>query len=66
MKLQRGKTTPSKSTVLMMELRSGKIVGRKNVAPSDFKIIQCPFGGFIIMIKRRGEGMGHGVGLREL
>ena len=33
-----------------MELRSGKIVGRKIVAPSDFKSTQGPFGGFVIII----------------
>ena len=59
MKLQSGKATPScLSKASMMELRSGKIVGHKRVAPSDFKFIQGPFGRPIKMFKKRSEGGG--------
>ena len=39
-----------------MELRRGKIVGHKRVTPSDFKIIQGPFGRPIKMFKKRAGG----------
>ena len=59
MKLQSGKVTSSchHSTTSLMELRSGKLVGHKHVAPPVFKFIQGPFGR-IKMLKRRAEGGG--------